>query len=92
MLENKSKDGWKVSSTTVADVVGSWLTKSDISIAAFVQSGIPACTVYVDNKSQIFLVLQDGKLSIQYTNDANETNFLDASDLDKLIKIKNILK
>lgn len=90
-MSDKSQ-GWVRSQQDVVDVTGSWLTKDKVSIAAFVQSGVPACTIYIDNKSKVFLVLRDDKLVIQYEDDDGNIHMLDAYSFEKLIKIQKILQ
>lgn len=85
-------DEWKSTAINENGIIGSWVTKNDVTIAAFVQYGIPACTIYQDNKSKVFLTLRDNKIVIQYEDEQGVIHILDANSFEKLIKIANILQ
>lgn len=81
---------WQTSSKNENNVIGNWLSKDNVSIAAFVQCGQPACTIYVDDKSRAFLTLNENGLVIQYQDENREFHFFSLDDMTKLAKLKKL--
>ena len=84
---------WKSQSSKPEDgVIGNWLTKDDVCLAGFVQDGIGAVTIYCHNQSNIFLTWDNDahKVKIQYEDADKKVHWIDADEIEKLLKIKKL--
>ena len=84
-MSNKIKVKTKIND----NVAGNWVeVGNDLTIAAFVQTGIPACTIYEKEKSNMYLVFLDGKLQLQFEDKDGDVFWLDAADLQTHVDYK----
>lgn len=86
---SKKVEKVKVVSDLEGNSPGTWLDAGNgVMGAAFVQNGNPACTIYQNGSSKLFLVLFDDELQVQFEDKEGDVHWLTTDDLQRHVEAK----